>query len=136
VPDNLVGGTPEAAQAAITLADLTYADGGPIDSGLPVGTVTSTSPGGGAQVPRGTTVTVYTSNGLAVAAPNVVGMPYAGGQGAFTAKGFTSISEACQVALKPNDPAVGKIVTQVPAANDMVSKSTPVTLTVMKLICP
>jgi hypothetical protein len=27
-------------------------------------------------------------------------------------------------------------VTQVPAANDMVSKSTPVTLTVMKLICP
>lgn len=136
VPDNLVGGTPEAAQAAITLADLIYADGGPIDSGLPVGTVTSTSPGGGAQVPRGTIVTVYTSNGLAVAAPNVVGMPYASGQSAFTAKGFTSVSEDCQVAPKPNDASVGKIVTQSPLANAMVSKSTPVILTVMKLICP
>ncbi len=135
VPDNLVGGTPEAAQAAITLAELTYADGGPIDSNLPAGTVASTNPGGGAQVPRGTTVTVYTSNGLAAEAPNVIGKTYPEGQSAFFTSGFTSISQACQVAL-PTDPLIGKIVQQVPAVGAVVSKSTPVVLTVKKLTCP
>jgi membrane peptidoglycan carboxypeptidase len=132
VPDGLVGGTPGAAQAAITTAELTYADGGQIDSNQPAGTVASTNPGGGAQVPRGTTVTVYTSNGLAVSAPNVIGMSYGGGQSAFQAQGFTNISQACQAATGPTDPNIDKIVSQVPSSGAVVNKSTPVVLTVKK----
>jgi len=139
VPDGLIGGTPEQAQAAITTAELTYADGGPIDSDQPAGTVASTNPGGGAQVPRGTTVTVYTSNGLAVAAPNVSGngTSYADGKTAFQNLGFSNISQACVVA-KPGDPpaSLNTIVSQVPAAGAVVNKSTPVTLTVRKIACP
>ena len=138
VPDNLVGGSPAQAQAAITTAELTYADGGPIDSDQPAGTVAGTSPGGGAQVPRGTTVTVYTSNGVAVQAPNVsgTGTNYNDGKAAFQTKGFSNISQGCQVA-KPTDPpaSLNTIVSQVPAAGAVVNKSTPVTLTILKITC-
>lgn len=135
VPTGLIGGTPAAAQSAIQLAELTYADGGQIDSDQPVGTVAKVSPGEGASVTRGTTVTVYTSNGQAVAAPDVVGMSYNAGQSAFQAAGFTDISPGCQVAL-PGDSDIGKIVTQSPSAGAVVGKSTAVTLTVKKLTCP
>jgi membrane peptidoglycan carboxypeptidase len=138
VPDGLIGGTPEQAQAAITTAELTYADGGPVDSDQPVGTVASTNPGGGAQVPRGTTVTVYTSNGLAVQAPNVSGngTNYNDGRTAFQGRGFTNISQGCVVA-QPGDPvtSLNTIVSQVPAAGAVVNKSTPVTLTIRKISC-
>ena len=56
VPDNLVGGTPEQAKAAIELAKLSYEDGGQMDSDLPVGTVVATDPASGASVPKGTAV--------------------------------------------------------------------------------
>ncbi len=139
VPDGLIGGTPEQAQAAITTAELTYADGGPVDSDQPIGTVASTSPGGGSQVPRGTTVTVYTSNGLAVQAPNVSGngTNYNDGKTAFQGRGFTNISQDCTVA-QPGDPvtSLNTIVSQVPAAGAVVNKGTPVTLTVRKIACP
>ncbi|MDP9168729.1 MAG: PASTA domain-containing protein, partial [Actinomycetota bacterium] len=139
VPDNLVGGTPAQAQAALTTAQLTYADGGPIDSDQPAGTVASTDPGGGSQVPRGTTVTVYTSNGLAVKAPNVSGngTNYNDGKTAFQGQGFSNISQACVVA-QAGDPlsSLNTIVSQVPAAGAVVNKGTPVTLTVRKISCP
>ena len=138
VPDGLIGGTPQQAQTAITTAELTYADGGQVDSDQPAGTVASTNPGGGAQVPRGTTVTVYTSNGLAVQAPNVsgTGTSYNDGKTAFQTKGFSNISQGCQVA-KPGDPpsSLNTIVSQVPAAGAVVNKSTPVTLTILKIAC-
>jgi membrane peptidoglycan carboxypeptidase len=138
VPDNLVGGTPQQAQDALTTAELSYADGGQIDSDLPVGTVASTNPGGGAQVPRGTTVTVYTSNGLSVAAPNVsgTGINYNDGKTAFQNAGFSDISQACVVA-KPADPvnSLNTIVSQVPASGAVVNKNTAVTLTIRKISC-
>ena len=55
------------AIARSQLAGLTYTSGGQIDSDLPVGQVAKTSPGSGASVPRGTTVTVWVSNGQAIA---------------------------------------------------------------------
>ena len=136
VPVNLVGGTPQAAMSAIGLAQLSYLDGGPQDSNLPAGTVSSVSPAEGAQVSRGSTVTVYTSNGQATPAPNVLGQSYSSGQSQFQTAGFSTVTEGCQAASGPKDPDLGKIVTQVPAAQAVVNKSTPVTLTIKKLTCP
>jgi membrane peptidoglycan carboxypeptidase len=136
VPGNLVGGTPQAARAAIELAQLTYVDGGTQDSTLPAGTVSSVSPAEGASVSRGSTVAVYTSNGQAATTPNVVGQSYSGGQSQFQAAGFSNINQVCQVASGPSDPSLGKVVTQTPTARAVVNKSTPVTLTITKLSCP
>lgn len=140
VPTGMVGGTPAAAQAAIQLAQLTYADGGPVDSNLPAGTVASVNPGEGAQVPRGTTVTVYTSNGLASQAPNVLGMKLSDAQQAFVTAGWTNsqITSACVVAQPGETVTVPpSVVTQDPAGGASVNPSTTsVTLTVRKTACP
>ncbi len=62
VPE-LAGLTPEQAKAQIELVDLSYVDGGPVDSDQPPGTIARSDPGAGAKVPRGTPIAVYTSNG-------------------------------------------------------------------------
>jgi membrane peptidoglycan carboxypeptidase len=138
VPIGLIGGSVESAQSAIQLAELTYADGGQVDSNLPVGQVAALNPGEGATVPRGTTVTVYTSNGQGVTAPNVFGMHFPQGQNAFQSAGFTgSITQACQAASLGDPPGtLNTIVSQVPAAGAVVGKNTAVTLTVRQASCP
>jgi beta-lactam-binding protein with PASTA domain len=115
---------------------LNYVDGGPQDSELPVGLVSSVTPAEGSNVTSGTTVTVYTSNGQAIAPPNVVGLMYGGGKSSFQTAGFTNISEACEVASGSADSAIDTIVAQSPAAQGVVNKSTPVVLTVRKVSCP
>ena len=137
VPTGLIGGTVEQAKSAIELAELTYADGGAVDSDLPVGRVARLDPGEGSTIPRGTTVTVFTSNGQGVTAPNVIGKGYPQGQSDFQDAGFTNINEACQAAAVGDPPgSFGKIVGQVPSAGAVVGKNTPVTLTVRQATCP
>ena len=135
VPTGLIGGTPEQAKAAIELAELTYADGGPVDSDLPVGTVASLNPGEGSTVPRGTTVTVYTSNGLAVSVPGEVGRDEGPAESDLNDHGFHNINQACDVATDPTDPQLGKVVSQVPAGGAVVNPTTAVTLTIRRLTC-
>jgi membrane peptidoglycan carboxypeptidase len=137
VPTGLIGGSVASAQSALNLAKLTYADGGPIDSDQPVGTVASLNPGEGASVTKGTTVTVYTSNGSGVAAPNVVGESPGQGQSDFQHKGFTNITMECVAAQSGDNPAtLNTIVSQDPAAGTVVNPgSTQVKLTVRKLTC-
>jgi membrane peptidoglycan carboxypeptidase len=72
VPD-LSGRSPAEAKSIIEGLGLNYADGGPRDSMKPAGTVDGTDPGAGANVSKGTVITVYTSNASLVALPNVVG---------------------------------------------------------------
>jgi len=136
VPTGLIGHTVEQAQSAIQTAELTYADGGQVDSDLPVGVVAQVNPGEGATVPRGTTVTVYTSNGQAVQVPNEVGGDYASGFADLNSKGFHNVHQACDVASNPLDPQMGKVVSQVPGGGAVVNPSTAVTLTVRKPSCP
>jgi len=137
VPIGLIGGSVESAQSAIQIAELTYADGGQIDSDQPVGTVARLDPGEGSTVPRGTTVTVYTSNGQGAVAPNVIGMHYPQGENAFQNAFFTNIHQACQVASLGDPPSsLNTIVSQVPSAGAVVNKNTPVTLTVRQASCP
>ena len=87
VPD-LTGKTPDEAKSILTGLGLDSADGGPQDSVAPAGTVASTDPPAGTQVPKGTAITIFTSNGALVAVPNVVGKKFSEAQAALTAAGF------------------------------------------------
>jgi membrane peptidoglycan carboxypeptidase len=116
---NLIGSTPEQANAALTLAELGYEDGGQVDSDLPAGQVASTDPGPGAQVPRGTTVRVFTSNGLAKQVPNVVGMTPGNAADALDDVGF-DVDEVC---YDPSD--VADYPTTPPPDNTVMSQDPP-----------
>ncbi|MFT4284821.1 MAG: PASTA domain-containing protein, partial [Protaetiibacter sp.] len=138
VPD-VLSLTPEQAKAAIELANLYYTDGGQMDSDLPVGTIVATDPGAGAQVPKGTEVKVYTSNGQAAMVPDVVtpNQNYNDAKDDLQDAGFTNVTQVCQAA-QPGDPpsSIGNVTAQNPAAGSVVNKGIQVTLTVRKLTCP
>ena len=141
VPNNLVGMTPEAARDAIQLAGLTYKVGGKVDSDLPAGVVGKASPGSGASVPRGSVVTIWVSNGLAVAVPDVVSgkLSYNDAKDQFNAAGFAFVAPEACVAFVPgtDDPmTLNTVVAQNPAAGATVNKNKLVTLTVRKMNCP
>ena len=143
VPDGLIGTTPEVAKAAIEQAQLSYEDGGPMDSDLPVGTVVATDPAPGSQVSKGTVVRVFTSNGQATAVPDVVSanQSYNSAKNALQAAGFNNVDQACEV-FDPTPPAnhppatLNNVVAQNPAAGSVVNKNNAVTLTVRKNSCP
>ncbi|CAN5198808.1 transglycosylase domain-containing protein [soil metagenome] len=129
VPD-VRGMTPEQAKAAIELAELNWVDGGVLDSDLPAGTVTGSSPGAGEALPRGTDVAVYTSNGLAAAIPPTVGKPLVLAQADLLAAGFPNSLGECDLP-GPGDPAppAGQIVASVdPPEGSVVNKNSVITL--------
>jgi membrane peptidoglycan carboxypeptidase len=138
VPD-VLSLTPEQAKAAIELAQLAYEDGGQMDSDLPVGTIVATDPGAGAQVPKGTAVKVFTSNGQAAMVPDVVtpNQNYNDAKDDLEDAGFTNVTQVCKAA-EPGDPpgTMNNVVAQNPAAGAVVNKGIQVTLTVRKPSCP
>lgn len=138
VPDNLVGGTPEQAMATLELAKLGYQDGGQMDSDLPAGTVVRTDPASGASVPKGTAVTVFTSNGLAAGVPDVVtpNQNFNQAKSQLQSAGFNDVDQTCVVAAVTDPPSsIDRVVSQNPAAGSVVNKATKVTLGVRKLSC-
>jgi membrane peptidoglycan carboxypeptidase len=72
VPD-LAGKSPADAKSILTGLGLEFADGGQQDGVQPAGTIASSNPAPGSSIGKGSTVTVYSSNGSLVALPNVVG---------------------------------------------------------------
>jgi membrane peptidoglycan carboxypeptidase len=143
VPDGLIGTTPEVAKAAIEQAQLSYEDGGQMDSDLPVGTVVATDPAGGSQVSKGSVVRVYTSNGQATAVPDVVSsnQSYNDAKNQLESAGFTNVTQTCEV-FDPTPPAnhspgtLNNVVAQNPAGGSVVNKNNQITLTVRKNSCP
>lgn len=143
VPD-VVGLTPEQAKSIIEVAELVYKSGGEVDSDLPAGQVARTDPGAGAEVPRGTTVTVYRSNGLAKPVPNVVGMQVGAATGQLNSEGFSSVDQVCVDATDYPDTLPGDL----PGNNEVTAQNpgggasrnpanTTVTLTVFSTVpCP
>jgi membrane peptidoglycan carboxypeptidase len=109
---NVVGGTLEQAKNAIQLAELVFKDGGKVDSDLPVGQVVKTNPAVGSGVPRGTTITVYTSNGLAQAVPDVVGQDRGAANGTLTGAGY-GVTEECVDDEDLGNPAVPPMINSV-----------------------
>lgn len=83
---NLAGMSIDAARGALTAAGFDFQDGGVIDSTQPAGLVDSSSPAGSAT--KGSTITVFTSNGQLRTVPNVAGMSPSQAVAAITAAGI------------------------------------------------
>lgn len=137
---NLIGATLEKANEALDLAELGFEHGGDVDSDLPVGTVAATDPAAGTGVPRGTTVRVFTSNGLAEPVPNVVGMSRSDAEDALDDAGF-NVDAVCVDDEDLGDPlpppTVDNVTSQDPPGGAMRNPdSTTVTIRYYRPICP
>lgn len=124
VPTGLVGGSVQAAQNALAAANLTYQDGGPVDSDLPAGTVASLDPGEGSQVVQGAFVTVYTSNGLAKQVPNVVGETVTKAKSDLNAAGFSVGTTSCVTGSSATDPKNKTVTAQDPGGGAAANPAT------------
>lgn len=137
---NVIGSSLEQAKSAIELVELVFKNGGAVDSDQPAGTVVKTSPGAGADVPRGTTVTVYYSNGTGVAVPGVVGMSRGDAENELTSAGFTVDSQCVTDADLGNPappPAIDEVTSQDPPGGSMrTPSSTTVTIRYYQPVCP
>jgi len=135
VPDNLIGMTPEQAKAAIEQAQLAYEDSGEVDSDLPAGTVAQVEPGSGTQVPKGSAVKVYRSNGQSKQpVPNVIGMTFGDAKDTLKDAGFTNVTRVCEEAEPDADPStLDTVVAQDPAE---AKPKDQITLTVRQVHCP
>ncbi|BDI21522.1 transglycosylase domain-containing protein [Herbiconiux sp. L3-i23] len=131
VPD-VTGQSLEQARSIIEGAGFAFQDGGPRASDLAVGVVAATDPAGGSTASRGSTITVFTSDGTLAGAPmpNLTGVPSDDAVEALTDAGVpdgaitfaytgsgASATNLCQVASTN------------PAAGSSVNTSTPITLT-------
>ncbi|MFF1633445.1 transglycosylase domain-containing protein [Leifsonia sp. NPDC058248] len=119
VPD-LAGKSPADAKSILTGLGLEFADGGQQDGVQPVGTVSSTNPAPGSSIGKGSTVTVYTSNGSMVALPNVVGQKVSDAQK--TLAGFS-------VSISGGGKGDDTVQSMSPAAGTPVKTGSKVTLT-------
>ena len=119
---NVVGGSLEGAKTAIELAELNFEHGGDVDSDLPAGTVASTDPAVGTAVPRGTTVRVFTSNGLAQPVPDVTGQQRNDARDELEDAGY-DVDEQCVTDADLDNPttppAMNSVTSQDPAAGTM-----------------
>jgi len=96
-----------------------------VDDSRPAGTVTDTSPGSGATVPRNSSVTLEVSRGNRLSVPSVVGQSPSAAAQTLSRAGFTgSISQTSQQVSDASQ--VGKILSQSPSggseagANDTI----------------
>jgi beta-lactam-binding protein with PASTA domain len=130
VPD-VAGKTIEEAQKLLEDAGFGFANGGAGDSALPAGQAASTNPSG--TVPKGSIVTVYTSNGLLATVPDVSGAAsYDEAKAALQSAGFANVGQKCAV-----DPAATtpKVTGVDPPAGTAARKDGKVTVTVSKTSC-
>jgi membrane peptidoglycan carboxypeptidase len=137
---NVIGASLEQAKNAIELAELGFEHAGDVDSDLPAGVVAATDPAGGSGVPRGTTVRVFTSNGLAEPVPNVVGMSRGAAEDALDDAGF-DVDSVCvddeDLGNPLPPPDVDEVTSQDPAGGAMRNPdSTTVTIRYYRPVCP
>jgi membrane peptidoglycan carboxypeptidase len=137
---NVIGASLEQAKNAIELAELGFEHAGDVDSDLPAGVVAATDPAGGSGVPRGTTVRVFTSNGLAEPVPNVVGMSKDAAEDALDDAGF-DVDSVCvddeDLGNPLPPPDVDEVTSQDPGGGAMRNPdSTTVTIRYYRPVCP
>lgn len=127
VPD-VTGQSIDQARSVIQSLGLSFTDGGTVASELPAGRVVSTDPVAGSLVSKGTTVTVFTSDGsLSATMPNVVGTQVNQALAALSAEGFTSVTVQYAPSVPPDKC---EVIASDPTGGTPTSKSTAVTLTV------
>ncbi|TFD32910.1 PASTA domain-containing protein [Cryobacterium sp. TMT1-62] len=127
VPD-LRGKSMSEAASTLTSAGFDVVDGGVTDSEMPAGTVARTDPAGGSSASRGSTVTVYSSNGALKIVPDVVGKTEA--EATSTLAGFGIVKQEQDV----TDPKqVGTVLSMTPTAGSGAAAGSAVTIVVGKL---
>jgi beta-lactam-binding protein with PASTA domain len=126
VPD-VSGKSAEQAKAEIELAELNYKKGPKVDSDLPAGQVVRTSPAAGESVPKGTTVTVYISNGLAESLPDVTGENVQQAKNDLNNAGWSNVVGSCDTPNTPGPPDLTVYATD-PEPGTVTNKSTVITL--------
>lgn len=136
VPD-VAGLSVAEAKARIEAAELTYARGASVPSTAPAGSIVSTSPAKGSSVPKGTRVTVVTSDGRGITIPDVSDgtLTFDAARDRLEAAGVRRVEYTCEVAGVGGETAHGMVDRQDPAAGAMISPSTTVTLTVTQEEC-
>lgn len=109
LPD-VVGMTMEEATKTLEAAGFSVAEGAPVDSDQPEGTVAAQDPAAG-KVAGGATVTLSPSNGQGATVPNVVGMPVDEAVDAIRGAGFNaSVHGSCSpddATVKSTTPGAG-----------------------------
>ncbi|MDI2099255.1 transglycosylase domain-containing protein [Ruicaihuangia caeni] len=130
VPD-LTGQSVDSARELIESLGFNFEDGGPIASSLDAGLIAQTDPGAGASVPRGTTITVYTSDGsLKATMPDVVGQQTDEALNTLIAEGF-SASRVSYSFVEGPPGQVCRVKSSDPAAGAGTTKDAAITLTVI-----
>jgi serine/threonine-protein kinase len=124
VPGNLVGGTRDAAAAALQQANL-EADFQDVSSLEKAGTVVDVEKEG-QQVDLGTTITVKVSKGDLVSVPSVVGKSLEGASAILQSNGFNVSTEIVQEQGTP-----GTVVRQTPAGKSKATRNSKVTIFVI-----
>jgi len=123
----------DQARSVIQSAGFTFQNGGQRDSQLPAGTVTGTNLSG--TVPKGSTISVYTSNGALRSVPDVSGQAPAAAAAALASAGFTTPpSTVCtsNPELTGNDE---RVVGTNPSAGTAARPDTAITLATEKKTC-
>ncbi|MFJ3381880.1 transglycosylase domain-containing protein [Curtobacterium sp. NPDC090217] len=127
VPD-VAGKTTDEARAAISGAGFTYVDGGTQPGAGTAGTVLSTSPASGSALSKGSSVTVYTTDGSQSTVPEVAGKSVGDARSALNGAGFGNVSVSDQ--YQPGDGKNQcKVAAVDPGAGTAASKDTTINLT-------
>ncbi|MBF4566558.1 transglycosylase domain-containing protein [Plantibacter sp. VKM Ac-2876] len=130
VPD-VAGKSIEEAQQILEDAGFGFENGGAADSALPVGQAASTNPAG--TVPKGSIITVYTSNGLVGVIPDVsAAASFDDAKAAIQGAGFSNVGQKCVA-----DPAATatKVTGVDPPAGSQAKKDAKITVTITKNKC-
>ena len=133
--DNFIGQTVENAKSIMEARGLVYADGGQVDSDLPVGQIAQTDPAPGTVMASGQTVTVFTSNGSMSALPDVVSgtQNLGSAQGTLAGAGFTNVTDYCVVTT--DALLVGDVIESQPTPGTVYRRDKEVKLGVGALSC-
>ena len=127
---SVIGQTPERAQSLLESLGFSFTNGGPEASALPVGVVSRTDPGAGAQVSRGSNITVYTSDGtLTVTMPDdLVGKDPDDARKELVDLGFNTANITLTWVVDPTNSC--KVTDSTPTGGATTSKDATITLMV------
>jgi len=133
----LAGGTLENSKALLEGLGLTFANGGEVDSDLPIGTVVRSSPAAGKTLARGMKVKVYTSNGSMSIVPDVTttGLTFADAKTGLEASGFTNVLPDATCVETADPTLVDKVISSNPAPGTPWVRTAPISLGVGRLTC-
>ena len=131
VPD-VTGQTVEQATSLLQSLGLRASVGDPQASAVEAGKVALTTPGAGARVSKGYSVTLHPSDGtLAATMPDVTKKPLAEATALLQATGFTSTPSVVWKKIdKPKPGAICTVLTSDPQAGSATTKDVAITLTV------